>query len=233
MRVHALATVGAVLGAISIVAAAATPFATARAAAELSPQQVIANVVERNPELGTFQAHVDVRLHTGIPFLNPVLEGTTYYKRPDRYEVVFTKVPAYASGFQKLYSDIGDPAGWDKRFVISVAGERSFAGHNDVVLRLVQRVRGMIEHEEVLVDPQRWAVDQMSYHYYNGGAITLDQTFRSEGGFSVLSDQHADIALPHVPHAVGNAHYSEYRFNVAIDDAVFTEKQTKDIGTKQ
>ncbi|MBV8118046.1 MAG: hypothetical protein JOZ01_08700, partial [Candidatus Eremiobacteraeota bacterium] len=73
-------------------------------------------------------------------------------------------------------------------------------------------------------------VDSMTYHYYNGGFITLEQAFRTEGGFNVLSDQHATIALAHIPRATGNAHYSEYRFNVAIDDAVFTERETKNIG---
>ena len=200
-------------------------------ATSLAPQQIITNIVDRNPALATFEAHVDVRLHTGIPFLNPALEGTTYFKRPDRYEVIFTKVPAYAKGFEKLYSDIGDPAAWEKRFVLSVDGERTYKGHKDVVLRLVQRVRGMIDHEEVLIDPRSWIVEQMSYHYYSGGTITLQQTFREEGPFSVLSDQFATIALPHIPHSTGNAHYSGYHFNVAIDDAVFTEKQTKELGT--
>ncbi|MBV8074354.1 MAG: hypothetical protein JO140_02910 [Candidatus Eremiobacteraeota bacterium] len=201
--------------------------------APLTTQQIISNIVERNPSLGSFQAHIDVRLHTGIPFLNPTLEGTTYFKRPDHYEVIFTKVPPYARGFDKLYSDIGDPANWEKRFVLTVAGEREHNGHRDVVLNLVQRVRGQIEHEDVLVDTSRWTVDEMTYYYYNGGTITLQQVYRDEGGYNILSDQHAVIALPHVPRAHGDAHYSGYHFNIAIDDAVFTEKQTKEMGTGQ
>ena len=199
---------------------------------QLTPEQVIAKVVERNPELHSFQAHVDVRLHTGIPFLNPTLEGTTYFKRPDNYEVVFTKVPSYAHGIDKLYSDIGDPSSWEKRFIITSDREQVYNGHRDIVLRLVQRVRGMIDHEDVFIDPQAWTVERLTYRYYNGGEISLEQTFRDEGGFNVLSDQRAVIALPNLPRTIGSAHYSNYHINVAIDDAVFTMKQTKDLGTK-
>ena len=85
----------------------------------LTPQVLISKVVERDPRLNSFEAHVDIRMHTGIPFLNPTLEGTTYFKRPGNYEVVFTKVPSYAHGIEKLYSDAGDPVNWEQRFVMS------------------------------------------------------------------------------------------------------------------
>ena len=199
---------------------------------EPTPEQVVTKLVERNPSLASFQAHVDVRLHTGIPFLNPTLEGTTYFKRPSNYEVVFTKVPPYAKGIDKLYSDIGDPGAWEKRFTMTLAGDTLVNGRRDIVLRLVQRVRGMIDHEDVAVDPQSWTIDKMTYYYYNGGVISLSQTFRSEGEYVVLSDQHADVALPHVPRVVGTAHYSGYHMNVAIDESVFTAKATKELGTK-
>jgi outer membrane lipoprotein-sorting protein/anti-anti-sigma regulatory factor len=201
------------------------------AQAQSTPEQVVANIVNRNPSLSSFQAHVEVRMRTGIPFLNPALEGTTYFKRPDNYEVVFTRVPSYAHGIEKLYSDIGDPASWQKRYAITVTGEQTYNGHRDVALRLVQRVRGMIDHEDVLVDARAWTIDKMTYYYYDGGVITLEQAYRNEGGFSVLSEQHAVIALPHLPRTTGVAHYSNYRLNVAIDDSVFTKQQTKEMGT--
>ena len=90
----------------------------------------------------------------------------------------------------------------------------------------------MIDHEDVLVDPRSWTIEKLTYFYYNGGRIELEQSYRAEGGFNVLSDQHATIALPHIPRTIGNAHYSNYHLNVAIDDAVFTERETKDLGTK-
>ena len=221
---------GGIVAGVMMLAAAAIPGVAQTP--EPSAEQIVAKIVERNPALTSFQAHVDVRLHTGIPFLNPTLEGTTYFKRPDNYEVVFTKVPSYAKGIDKLYSDIGDPSSWGKRYEMTPLGEVSVDGHRDLGLRLVQRVRGMIDHEDVAIDPQRWVVERMNYYYYNGGTIQLDQTFREESGFTVLSDQRASIALPHIPRVTGMAHYSAYHVNVAIDDSVFTLRQTKDLGTK-
>ncbi|MGH7660319.1 MAG: LolA family protein [Vulcanimicrobiaceae bacterium] len=196
----------------------------------ITVDDVIANMVARNAELTTFEARISIRLHSGIPFLNPALEGNTYYKRPDRYEVVFTKYPSWAKSFEALYSDIGDPAVWYKRFSCSLHGTRTYKDHTDLVLRLIQRVRGEIDHEDVLVDPRRWVIDEMEYVYYRGGHITVDQTYRQESGFYVLNTQHAMIAMPPFPRARADAQYSEYRLNVAIDDSVFTKEQTQRIG---
>jgi hypothetical protein len=193
-------------------------------------QDVVAHLVSRNSALTSYQAHVDIRLHTGIPFLNPAFEGTTYFKQPDRHEIVFTKAPGYARGFEKLYSDVSDPSVWDKRFFYSLDGERTIEHHSDLVLKLVERVRGSLDHEDVLVDPHRWVIDEIDYYYYSGGRITVDQTYHNEGAFAVLDWEHAYIAMPPFPHARADAHYTQYKVNVAIDDAIFTEDQTKHIG---
>jgi hypothetical protein len=185
------------------------------------PAAVIAHVIDRNPELTSYHGrlHVDIRL-ISFPFIREHLDGTTYYKRPSNYEVVFDHVPSYARGFERLYSDVGDPANWERRFVITAAGDALFDGHRDVVLHLVQRVRGMIDHETVLVDPAVWSIDLIRYDYYNGGAITMTQKFHDVGGYSLLVSQRADIAIPHV-RAVAVGTYSDYDANVAVDDAVF------------
>lgn len=206
------------------------PGATQPASGRPTAQDVVTCLTTRNASMLTFQAHVDIRLHTGIPFLNPTFEGVTYYKQPDRHEVIFTKSPSYAKGFEKLYSDISDPAVWNKRFFYSLDGEQAYNGHDDIVLRLVQRVRGEIDHEAVLVDPRRWVIDEIVYYYYTGGKITVDEIYGDDAGFAVLSEEHALIAMPPFPRARIDARYTRYKINVAIDDSVFTEKETKNIG---
>ena len=191
------------------------------AAEPADPAAIIARVIERNPNLASYQGrlHVDIRL-ISFPFIREHLDATTYYKRPSNYEVVFDKLPAYAHGFEKLYTDIGDPANWEKRFVITPAGDAVFDHHRDVALHLVQRVRGMIDHETVLVNPATWSIDQIRYDYYNGGSITMSQSFRNVGGYQLLTSQRADIAIPHV-RAVAYGTYSDYQTNVAVNAAVF------------
>jgi hypothetical protein len=185
------------------------------------PTAIVERVIERNPNLASFQGrlHVDIRM-TSFPWIREHLDATTYYKRPSNYEVVFDRVPRVASGFEKLYTDAGDPSNWEKRFIITNDGPATFAGHGDIALRLVQRVRGMIDHETVLVDPATWSIDQIRYDYYNGGSITMSQSFRELGGYLLLTSQRADIKIPHI-RAVANGTYTDYQTNVAVDAAVF------------
>ena len=188
------------------------------------PAAILAKVEERNPNLNTYQGrlHVDLRM-TSFPFISQHLDGTTYYKRPSNYEVVFDRVPPLAKGFDKMFTDIGDPANWEKRFHVTYEGEKDYNGRKDIELKLVQRVRGMIDHETVLIDPNAWAIDSIRYDYYNGGHITMTQTFREVGGYSMLAEQNAEIAIPYAK-AVAHGVYADYKTNVAIDDAVFTKK---------
>jgi hypothetical protein len=207
----------------AILALAGVP-ALAGADRPTDPELILAKVEARNPSLNTYQGrlHVDLRL-TSFPFLHQHLDGSTFYKRPANYEVVFDKVPALAKGFDKMFADVGDPAGWEKRFIITYAGEREFGSRKDIELRMVQRVRGMIDHETVLINPEAWVVDSIRYDYYNGGHITMTQTFRDIGGYSMLAEQNAEIAIPYAK-AVAHGTYADYKTNVALDDSIFTKK---------
>jgi len=194
----------------------------ASASSQTQPDELVAHLAAQNPDMRSYQArlHVDFQLRT-FPYIAQHLDGTAYFKRPDNYEVVFSNVPSYARGFDKLFADIGDPADWQRRFQISLAGQRRLAGREDVVIRLVQRVRGMIDHEDVAVDTHAWRIDQMEWHYYNGGVISMTQDYQSVDGFNVLKAQHATIRIPYI-HASAEGRYDSYRTNVAIDDSLFT-----------
>ncbi len=186
---------------------------------------VLARLIERNPSLRTYEAdmRVDVKM-LSFPFLRPTLTGKTYYKRPDNYEVVFDRVPSFARGLEHLYADIGDPSTWDRRFVVTLDGARTVNGRRELALRMVQRVRGMIEHEEVYVDEPSATISELQYHYYNGGVISLRQGFTMVNGYAVVTSQLASIKIPHV-RAVATASYSDIRTNVAIDDTVFAKNR--------
>ena len=178
----------------------------------------------RNPDITSYRArlHVDVALQS-FPFLREHLDGSTYYKRPSNYEVVFDHVPFYAHGFEHIYTDIGDSSNWQKRFVVTYIGERNVDGHREVELRLVQRVRGQIDHETALINGETWTIDQLEYHYYNGGVVTMTQRFADMAGYHLLVRQDAVINIPHI-RATAHGDYTDYQTNVAIDNAVFTKK---------
>ena len=51
----------------------------------------------------------------------------------------------------------------------------------------------------------------------------MTQTFREVGGYLMLAEQDAEIAIPYA-HAVAHGAYADYKTNVALDDSVFTKK---------
>jgi len=181
-------------------------------------QAVIDKMIARNPSLESYRSrvHVDVRM-LNFPFLAPKLDGTFYYKRPDLNEVVFDRVPGYANGFSRLFNDVADPAKWAKDQNIEYAGTQTVDGHTMIVLRLTKKIHSdILDHTLAYVDPQTYALEEMEWDYTSGGKITMVQSYRSEGGYSVLSSQHATIDIPHI-HAVADASYGAYQTNVAVD----------------
>ena len=181
-----------------------------------NPWTIIAKMTARTPSLQSYRArfHVDVRM-LNFPFLAPKLDGTSYYKRPDAV-VVFDRMPGYARGFQRLFDDIGNPTAWQKDQNISLAGTSWLNGRQTIVLRLTKKIHSdILDHTLAYVDPADYSLVQMEWYYTNGGKITMSQQYRIEGKYSVLSQQHAVVNIPHV-HAVADASYGTYQTNVPI-----------------
>jgi len=178
---------------------------------------IIRRMSDRNPTLRSYNArvHVDIRM-LNFPFLAPKLDGTSYFKRPDFYEVVFDRMPSYARGFQRIFDDVGSPQAWQKDQNISVDGMSSLDGHPVIVLRMTKKIHSdILDHTLVYVDPTDYALLQMEWYYTSGGKITMSQQYRMQGIYSVLSQQHATISIPYV-HAVADASYGVYETNVPI-----------------
>lgn len=203
----------AVLAALSILAAPASA-----SSGTTDAHAVIAKMLDRNPALQSYRArvHVDVRM-LSFPFLAPKLDGTSYYRRPDTYEVVFDKVPSYARGFQKLFDDVGDPAAWERDQNITLDGLTSLDGRPTIVLRLTKKIHSTIlDHTLAYIDAASYTLTKMEWYYTSGGKISMSQQYGKEDGFWVPAKQHADIDIPHV-RAVADAEYGSYQTNVPGD----------------
>ena len=188
-----------------------------------SAHAVIAKMLERNPSLQSYKArvHVDVRM-LSFPFLAPKLEGTSYYRRPDTYEVVFDRMPGYAKGFQRIFNDVGDPGAWEKDQNVAIDGTATLWGHPMIVLRMTKKIHSTIlDHTLAYVDPFSYALMEMEWDYTSGGKIVMNQKYQQEGSNWVLAAQHADIDIPHI-RAVADASYDTYQTNVAAG----SEQQT-------
>lgn len=186
---------------------------------------ILSKMTDMNPSLASYRArvHVDVRM-LNFPFLSPKLDGTTYFKRTNGYVVTFDRVPGYAKGFEKLFDDVGDPTGWEKDSNITFDGVRQLDGRPMLVLKMTKKIYStIIDDTLAFIDPTTYELNRMEWHYRSGGLIVMRQWYRNEGNFKVLSQQHADINIPHV-RAVADSNYGIYQTNVAVDDAVFGKK---------
>jgi outer membrane lipoprotein-sorting protein len=210
--------------AAGLLAAAAPAFAQSPPSAA-DAQSIMQRMEQRNASLQSFQArvHVNTRM-LNFPWLSPKLDGTSYFKRPDNYMVVFDRVPSYAHGITKLFGDTGDAIQWQKEWNVAFSGEQNVGGKRLLALTMTKKIYSdQINDRVAFVDPATFQVVRMDTHYRNGGTISMTQTFKTEGGYTVIATQHADINIPHV-HAVADATYGTYQMNVAVADSVFRKK---------
>ncbi len=208
----------ALVSAILAVTALLAGPSAASAASVPSPHDVVSKMADMNPSLQSYRArvHVDVRM-LSFPFLAPKLDGTSYYRRPDTYEVVFDRVPSYAKGFERLFNDIGDPLQWEKDQNISLDGVRVLDGRQTIVLRLTKKIHSTIlDHTLAYVDAASYALVRMEWYYTSGGKISMTQQYGRQGSYWVPQAQHAEIDIPHV-RAVADARYGSYLTNIAVD----------------
>lgn len=185
-------------------------------------QDVIDRMEARNVGLHSYTVRVHVRMRTSIPFYDPNLDGTTYYKRPDSFAVIFDRVPGYMKSVQKLFDDVGDPTDWQKDSNIRLAGTVQLNGRLMLELVLTKKIHSdQLGDTIAYVDPNTYELPQMEWHYTNGQTIVMTQDYQEENGFSVVTHQH--VSGNRRIRATGDATYEQYQTNVAVDNSVFTQ----------
>ncbi len=207
----------------SLLVALAVPVAASAPASPHDAHAVIERMLSSNPRLVSYRARLHVAVHMlNFPYLSPQLDGTSYYKRPGAYEIVFDHVPFYMKGFSKLFEDVGDAATWERDQNVVLLGIREESGRPLLLLRMTKKIHSdILDYTDAYVDAQTYQVARMEWHYHSGGTIVITQSYREQNGFVVPSSQHATIDIPHV-RAVGDATYDSYEMNVTLSEALFT-----------
>lgn len=208
----------------AILAVAGALPAAASAPKPLDGHAVIQRMIASEPSLTSYRARVRVAVHMlNFPFLSPQLDGTSYYKRPASYEVVFDSVPFYMKSFSRLFADMGEPGAWERDQNVVLLGTRVESGQPLLVLRMTKKIHSdILDHTDAFVDPRTYELVRMEWHYSSGGTIVMTQSYRVQNGFVVPSTQHATVDIPHV-RAVGDAVFSDYQVNVNVNGAVFSK----------
>ncbi|MEO6913674.1 MAG: hypothetical protein ABI182_06625 [Candidatus Baltobacteraceae bacterium] len=140
-----------------------------------------------------------VRLHVHLrvfPWISITLHGNEAYKHPGLYHFVFRGVPRAAEHFSDLAYDLGDASNWPDKYTISLL-TRPATGI-DPVIELLPRKRGMVKTLDVTVDSVKGHIIKAIWKRFDGGTITLLQHYGAVGTREIVSEQDAQIRIPHM-----------------------------------
>jgi len=161
---------------------------------------------------------IEVRFHKLIS-LRFHLDGTQYFKRPDRIALDMRSVPAQ---YRELFAELGTPLTWpslyDLRLIASSADPVTYQ------LEGTPKHRGNVERMVVDVDGDPAAPLHVQWFCRDGGTIDMHIT-EQEGAGGYALPQHAEADMHFGGYAVhASFQYGSYAVNETVADAVFTAR---------
>ncbi|MBC5823984.1 MAG: hypothetical protein GIW99_08145 [Candidatus Eremiobacteraeota bacterium] len=200
---------------------AAVTFAGRAAADAPRASDIVAKMAATNESLQSYKVriHFDVDLHSFIT-MHPTLDGTYYYKKPDKAELDFDTVPVVAQEFKHFYASMGSPSTWGQAYDISLASVTSDGGRERYTLKLVPKHDGNVDHMLVATDSSDYAIVREQWFYRNGGVISMDEHNQRLGEWVLPKTQTADFKLPSYQAHVVSA-FGKFELNAKIADSVF------------
>lgn len=162
----------------------------------------------------SLQAHVSMRT---FPFLSADLDGTYYFKGPDKYRVDFKSgVPLIAQNFDNLYAHIEPASRWRGLYEITVVSDD---GHK-TTFHLVPRKHGNIASIDAVADDAAATVTTMRWNYANGGFASMANHYTRVGGYDLVASQSGEVHEPGYAGTIETT-ITGYHLNAAVPDSVF------------
>jgi len=179
---------------------------------------ILARVTRRDAAIESYSVpvRIDVRLHKLIS-LRFHLNGTQYFKRPDRLALDMHGVPAQ---YRDLFAELGTPLSWsslyDLRLVASTTQPVTYQ------IEGIPKHRGDVDRMVVDIDGDASAPLHAQWFCSGGGTIDMHITEQEGvGGYDL--PQHAEADMNFGGYAVhATFQYGTYTVNETVADAVFT-----------
>ncbi len=184
-----------------------------------SPSDLYARMQRVNAGLKSYRADVTVAVDThGPPYISPTLQGTVYFKRPDKNAVIFQTIPFLAQQAKHVVAQMEPPSSWPQVYDVTPTGDDGTTAS----FKLVRKKNGRIDHVDVKVDDKTATVTGMTYVYKDeGGTVSFTQSYDQIGGNYVVKTQTGKVDIPHYSADVSST-FSNYKINVAVPDSVFS-----------
>ena len=175
-----------------------------------------------NPNLHSYTAtmHAHVALTT-FPYISADLVGTYYHQDPNFDKLVITQgLPGIASQFSKLYPHIVPPAQWNQVFMVKLVSDDG----SHTLFNLVPRKRGNVDHIDARVDDKTATITSMRWDYINGGSASMNNSYSSVAGNSVVTSQTGQVDEPVYKGDI-TATLGDYRINPKLPASTFQKSQ--------
>ncbi|MDB5094500.1 MAG: hypothetical protein JWO85_2601 [Candidatus Eremiobacteraeota bacterium] len=197
--------------------------ANAAAAATFGPRptaaQVLARFTEHDALLDSYTVpvHVDVHLHKLITF-HFGLNGTAYYKRPDRVALDLRSMPA---AYRHVFAEIGSPLTWGSTYELRVRDVVTDENRTTYRIEGTPRRPGDVDRMLVDFDTDASAVLRGRWIFKDGTTIAMMIEESAAGPYQLPKRAEADLdAGGYRVHAVLD--YGAYSFNAVVADSVFS-----------
>jgi len=220
--------IGRALPFLLVVALGAAPpsAATTDASAPQTAEDVLSRAVANRHELHSYQVSVNItgKVRASILAVPVAMDGTEYFKAPDKEAMHLNNVPSLAKAFSNTVNTMGTPQTWEATYDIVLQGTAAHRNHTSYVLVGTPKHPGNVKTVTMWVNTKTYAIVGAAFAYNNGSSLGLE--FSHHG----LSPYHLPTSIAvsaHFPGYSGDATiaYGPYQINVAVPDSVFAPQQ--------
>jgi hypothetical protein len=216
----------AALPALLLVALGAAPAPTPTP--EGTPQNaadVLARAVANRQELHSYQVPLTITGKVRVSILSvPIaMDGTEYFKAPDKEATHLNNVPSAAKSFSNTINSMGTPQTWEATYDIVLQGTGTHRNHTAYVLTGTPRHPGNVKTVTMWVNAKTYAMEAVSFAYNNGSSLNLELSHHGLSPYHLPTGVAVDA---HFPGYSGQAQikYGPYQINVAVPDSVFAQQ---------
>jgi hypothetical protein len=160
------------------------------------------------------------------------MDGTTYFKAPDKSIVKMTNVPSIAKDFSSAYGWVGTPHTWPSIYQITLETAKSPGVYElrgvpkpgaPTHTALDKSAASTLDHALLDVDAQSFDPIRVTWFYQNGSTIIMDVTSQVvDGKYRLPQRENLVMNIPHY-HATGLVTFATYQTNIAIPDSTFSK----------
>ncbi len=186
-------------------------------------EQLWENIMKINPGLEDYSVDIVVRVNAKYQIFSPnlILDGTYYFKKPDRHKLKLRRASYFLDKYPNIF-------GWSlpplKEFNTRVDAVKLNGSDYYKVTLTPKTIVGDIDKEEIWVNREDYTFPRHVYHYKGGGLITLNIDYRTVKDYLVFNRMQASFNFPREKlEATADARYGVYKINIGLSDDFFDD----------